>query len=61
MGHIVGITGLATTNFHDVPPMQRLKSSEQNQCLWCLNDHYDFVPKNLNKMEQEFHLQICKG
>jgi hypothetical protein len=22
---------------------------------------YDIVPRNLSNMEQEFHLQICKG
>ncbi len=38
MGHIVGTTCLTTTNFCNVPPMQRLKSFGQNQCLWCLND-----------------------
>jgi hypothetical protein len=38
MGHIVGTIGLTITNFCVVPPTQRLKSSRQNQCLWCSSD-----------------------
>jgi hypothetical protein len=61
MGNTVGTTSLATANFCDVHWRNDSNHLDKTNAYGARVIHCDIVPKNLNNMEQKFHLQICKG
>jgi hypothetical protein len=55
MGHIVGTTIFAMSYQYNSSSHRNKTGVYGVQVI-----HYDIGPKNLNNMEQGFHLQICK-